>query len=667
MSKQSKIPSEKAQSKKPDKTKSEAWMSRWDWDRQEGPDLRDPRNAGPPCEGTHSPALMGRGSPSGCNAHGLWVTCSRCSMRPSCTPAIGAKACYRASPPLAADIKATLKGKGQQCGSFRTDDSVHQCGCRGKVFAAEARTSSGREERDSQEAGGKEASGDDRNRRQDGCQDAGLSLQEDFQEGEHRASGEPRSERLDGCDRKCREPSIGVQDGEAREIADWNASGTLLSSSEIQFLEQSLTNSCNELQEIFSQFEVEAIDMIEVCCGPDSSLIATLEQKGGKGGRVGLHNNMNITTEFGLSRARNFCETMKPRYLWLSPICGPTSPVQHLNSKTEEQRIKLEKKKKISRKMAKGCVKLAKDQIRRGGHIVWEWPKSNGAWKFKEVQQLFHELSKHGLIFDAVLDGCMVGVVAPDCGIPMPKPWKLRTTDSVLADVMSISCDGRHDHVECMGNNRVESSAFYPKKMCSLVVRHVLSTGFGFTGNVSEVFGEDFEGDQNTTKGEGSFGKGPSSVDGYKDTPIMTPKELRDLKETIHRLHVRSGHPTNQALVNCLRARGVPKHVLDLAKEHKCDSCHEVKLPQPHSKVSFNKTELLWHTIQMDIGQLKVGQQVVHFLLVMDEASHFAIAHELFRTVDGEHRNSTTSEVIRALEVGWVQVHGFPNVLRVRP
>ena len=112
MSKQSKIPSEKAQSKKPDKTKSEAWMSRWDWDRQAGPDLRDPRNAGPPCEGTHSPAPMGRGSPSGCNAHGLWVTCSRCSMRLSYTPAIGAKATYRASPPLAADVKATLKEKG---------------------------------------------------------------------------------------------------------------------------------------------------------------------------------------------------------------------------------------------------------------------------------------------------------------------------------------------------------------------------------------------------------------------------------------------------------------------------------------------------------------------------------------------------------------------------
>ena len=121
---------------------------------------------------------------------------------------------------------------------------------------------------------------------------------------------------------------------------------------------------------------------------------------------------------------------MKPRYLWLSPSCDPASPGQHLNAKTEEQRIKLEKKKKVSRKMAKGCVKLAKDQIRRGGHIVWEWPKSNGAWKFKEVQQLFHELSKHGLIFDAALDGCMVGVVAPDCGIPMRKPWKLRTTDS---------------------------------------------------------------------------------------------------------------------------------------------------------------------------------------------------------------------------------------------
>ena len=43
----------------------------------------------------------------------------------------------------------------------------------------------------------------------------------------------------------------------------------------------------------------------------------------------------------GLKRARDFCDVTAPRYLHLSPVCGPTSPLQELNMRTEEQREKL--------------------------------------------------------------------------------------------------------------------------------------------------------------------------------------------------------------------------------------------------------------------------------------------------------------------------------------
>ena len=57
--------------------------------------------------------------------------------------------------------------------------------------------------------------------------------------------------------------------------------------------------------------------------------------------RIGLHNNMDLTTSLGLKRARDFCDVTAPRYLHLSPVCGPTSPLQELNMRTEEQREKL--------------------------------------------------------------------------------------------------------------------------------------------------------------------------------------------------------------------------------------------------------------------------------------------------------------------------------------
>jgi hypothetical protein len=92
--------------------KKASWEARWDWDRQEGPDLRDPRVSGPPCMGNHAPAPMGRGSKSGCNAHGLWTGCGKCSLRLSYTPAVGAKGIYRQSAPLAADTTEVVKEKG---------------------------------------------------------------------------------------------------------------------------------------------------------------------------------------------------------------------------------------------------------------------------------------------------------------------------------------------------------------------------------------------------------------------------------------------------------------------------------------------------------------------------------------------------------------------------
>ena len=150
----------------------------------------------------------------------------------------------------------------------------------------------------------------------------------------------------------------------------------------------------------------------------------------------------------------------------------------------------------------------------------------------------------------------------------------------------------------------------------------------------------------------------------------ISMEELKGIKAAITKLHLRSGHPTNTALANCLRARGVPKHVVQLALKYKCYSCHscqEVRLPTPHAKVSMHKSNTQWDTLQLDIGQLHVGNTVIHFLVLLDEASHFASACELFRHSADESRNATASEIILALETHWVQHRGLPGVMRTGP
>ena len=87
--------------------------------------------------------------------------------------------------------------------------------------------------------------------------------------------------------------------------------------------------------------------------------------------------------------------------------------------RTDEQREKLRKKQKYARKMSKACLQLAEEQPMRGGHMTWEWPRRNKAWKYKEVQRFFYNLERQGKVFEACLDGCQVGVIAPGNGLPM--------------------------------------------------------------------------------------------------------------------------------------------------------------------------------------------------------------------------------------------------------
>lgn len=70
--------------------------------------------------------------------------------------------------------------------------------------------------------------------------------------------------------------------------------------------------------------------------------------------------------------------------------------------------------------------------------------------------------------------------------------------------------------------------------------------------------------------------------------PVWTEKEVKEKTEDIRKLHVKAGHPSNRALHNMLKARGVDPRMLDLALGHKGDDCMEVKLPVPHKTISFS-------------------------------------------------------------------------------
>lgn len=85
--------------------KKEPDEAKFDFERAVGPDPRDPRTTGPPCNGKHVPAPMHRGSQSGKNQSAMWTACSVCGLRLRYVPAYGAHGIHRKAGPLPSDVK----------------------------------------------------------------------------------------------------------------------------------------------------------------------------------------------------------------------------------------------------------------------------------------------------------------------------------------------------------------------------------------------------------------------------------------------------------------------------------------------------------------------------------------------------------------------------------
>ena len=532
--------------------------------------------------------------------------------------------------PIAPRRSGHDKGEGREFGA-RRPDNPEDCSVRGGTFLAgsiggcpEAEGSSGA---------------------QGICGHATRGIKEDNQERSCPSLRSPREEQsfhaIGGI--------VGGSLKEHMDSRDLSDAFVKTLDSETQcFLQQSLEQHEEDVVEVLASFPSNRVDLVEVCCGPNSLLTQVVVEMGGTAERIGLHNGYDMSTPKGLDKARQLIGKLRPRWLWFSLPCGPTSNIQNLNENTPEKLARSLKRKQKSRRTCRNCAQLGKEQILRGDQLGWEWPLGNQAWNFQEIREFLSFLEAYGCYFPARLDGCMVGVVAPDNGESMKKPWRIVSSCKQMAMKLDIKCDGSHSHVECLGHSRAAHSAFYPRKMCRIISKVVLGLHFPGSPKDARVFAVDEE---------------PSK----SDLEGISPEELKYMKQAIHNLHVRSGHPSNQALVSCLRARGVSKVVLALAKEHTCDSCHEVRLPKPHMSVSLHKAEILWHTLQIDHGEIHVGDVVVHVLFMVDEASHYMNVHEMFRRKQKDSRNSTTEEIIRALEVSWVQYHGFPSVLKCDP
>ena len=266
--------------------------------------------------------------------------------------------------------------------------------------------------------------------------------------------------------------------------------------------------------------------------------------------RIGLP-AFDLSTNKGSDELQAIIKKQRPRLLWLSLPCGPYSPIQALfNEDNPEKLAKSLERKRKSRKLIRNGIRAACLQLDLGGEVGWEWPSNNGGWHLPDMRSLLDFMeSKHGLFF-ARIHGCAYGLQNHK-GNFLKKPWKVALSDQTLANGLQRLCPGDHHHDECLGGSDARDSGFYPKSMCERIFQLVMSliqqTSRDAFPKIYPVIEEDILDEPEKPQSQ---------------LQPLSEAEAKEASKVLHKLHRRTGHPSNQALASVLKHRGAHPEVI---------------------------------------------------------------------------------------------------------
>lgn len=422
------------------------------------------------------------------------------------------------------------------------------------------------------------------------------------------------------------------------------------------FLQEKMEDFVFEATQCYDDLQVgpQQVELMEICCPPDSRLAETFLQKHHGALRIGLP-AFDLSTKSGLAEAKKMMGKHRPRLAWFSLPCGPYSPIQTLfNENTEEKLQKSLDRKKKSRHLIYNGLELAEYQLELGGELAWEWPLTNLGWRLKRVRKFFEKLQTGGKLHAIRVDGCAYGLKSSK-GEFLRKPWRILTTAAPLAAVLERKCPGGHQHGECLGGKEARDSGFYPQAMCDVIqkVSHEMFSQVDQTvfPSLYPVFDTDSLRD-----------------DVVKETvQPLEDKEKKMALRMLEKLHRKTGHPSNAALSQCLKNRGAHPEVVQMALKHQCPECQELRAAPLNPSTALQKSEMLWETLVIDNAEFTVGEKTYHLMVMVDEASRLMCAHFLFSHPKEESRNATAEEVVAGINDTWVRHYGMPAKIRLDP
>lgn len=435
--------------------------------------------------------------------------------------------------------------------------------------------------------------------------------------------------------------------------------------------------------------------LVEVACSPESRLTEEVRKQAGYEAaavRCSHWNNCDLETGEGVKNVIRQIDELGPSSVWISPICGPYSPLQAINQRAEAQCQELEEKRKRALKQYVGACCIFQYCIQKGIHVSWEWAERCQAWRLPMIQNL---VKKYQPYF-GVTHGCRVNLRDPKSQCLLHKGWKVMTTQQHLADLLErrCKCPPGYRHAKCEGGN-AGMTAYYTPEFVKLITKGIfremttvqvqrelegrttLLPQFGLgtfcvcdqlkhhEARIHCGFCCSSHGDNKDDLGQ-CGGNDPVDEQAHMQQQLKQEKEQHEIQRKLYLLHAATGHCSTRHMIQALQRRGASKEVIEQAKQFKCSVCEESKKYNHKHVATLEPIPPKLSVVSADGGKwVHPGTGEEHeFAIIIDEGSRFRVARIL---AHGKKQTMNAAKFLDYFQEGWTQYFGNPQTLRLDP
>ena len=212
--------------------------------------------------------------------------------------------------------------------------------------------------------------------------------------------------------------------------------------------------------------------LMEIACSEGSLLSKEIQNMYGcsqAATRCSIWNGCDLSNNQGVRLVLDRLELERPSHVWISPPCGPFSPLQNTNSRNEAQRTELQAKREEAMRVYVGACIVVHTCVQRGIHVTLELAERCQAWRLP----VFANLQPKYSMYQAVSKGCRVNL-RDKAGDLMQKGWKILTTHRRLSELLQLPCrcPKHYKHGKCEGVS-AHKSELYAKEYVRKAVQGI--------------------------------------------------------------------------------------------------------------------------------------------------------------------------------------------------